>query len=65
MRLLDIRSWHAVFLEKPNGQKFCIFLEKPRWRKWGSNLGLHARAVWHGAGERALRPQSDRVIGSW
>jgi hypothetical protein len=26
---------------------------------------LHARAAWRGAGERALKPRSDRVIGSW
>jgi hypothetical protein len=47
-------------LEKPDVQKYC-FLEKPRWRKLGLNLGSHVWAAWRGAGERALKPQGDYV----
>jgi hypothetical protein len=53
MRLLDIRSRHDVLLEKPEGLKFCIVIEKLGQRKWVSHLGLHTCAVWRGVGERA------------
>jgi hypothetical protein len=65
MCLLDIRSKHAViFLENQMDGSFAFFRET-KMEKWGSNLGSQAWAVWHGAGERTLKPRSDYVVGSW
>jgi hypothetical protein len=40
-----------LFFWKNQMDESFAFLEKPKWRKLGSNLGSHAWAAWHSAGE--------------
>jgi hypothetical protein len=57
MHLLDISSKHAIFLDKIDGHKFCIFretkMEKVGIEPWIARMGSVAQC---GGGERALKP---------